>query len=179
MLDQPNKGVYTGFSSEDIQGNAHADALADEAAESARVPLNVSAPYLYYVSLTKKIQLGWPLSCYPYQTDPNPRKREVERRTNLNTLFASTSHVLFEADSRVSCARCHSGMHKLNPSLKHWLSSGCPGIGNSSDRPILLKYEEVHVGDNTSHSSHKLYVYQGLVYCKRCGVRSGRLGLIS
>ncbi len=78
LLDQPNKGVYTGFSLEDIQGNAHADALADEAAESARVPLNVSAPYLYYVSLTKKIQLRL---ITPYQTEPNPQnvKRNTEQ----------------------------------------------------------------------------------------------------
>jgi len=47
----------------------------------------------------------------------------------------------------------------------------------AADRPIPLKYEEVHGGDNTSHSSHILYVYRGLVYCNRCGVRSGRLGL--
>ncbi len=50
LLDQPNKGVYTGFSLEDIQGNAHADTLADEAAVSTCVPLNVSAPFIYYMS---------------------------------------------------------------------------------------------------------------------------------
>ncbi len=177
LLDQPSKGVYTVCSLKDIQGNSHADALADEAAASARVPLNVSAPYLYYVSLTKKIQLRLTTVLLSLPGRPKPPKREVEHRLTLDTLFASTSHVLFEVDSRVSCARCHCGMHKSNPSLKHWLSCQCSGIGNSSDRPVPLKYEKVHVGNNTSHTSHILFVYRGLAYCNRCGVRSGRLGL--
>ncbi len=162
---------------EDIQGNAHADTLADEAAVSVCVPLNVSAPFIYYISLVKRIQLRLTTILISLPDRPNPPKREVEHRTSVDSLMASSSYTLFEEDHRVSCARCHSGMHRQSPSLKHWLSIQCSGIGSFSDRPIPLKYEEVLVGNNTSHFTHVLYIYRGLVYCNGCGVRAGRVGL--
>ncbi len=40
----------------DIKGNRQADILAGIAAKRVCVPLNVSAPVLYYTSLVKRIQ---------------------------------------------------------------------------------------------------------------------------
>ncbi len=57
LLQQPQKGVYNCMSNLDIQGNAQADELAGQAARKFTVPLNVSSKYLYYINLTKRIQL--------------------------------------------------------------------------------------------------------------------------
>ena len=40
------------------------------------------------------------------------------------------------------------------------------------DRPIPIPYEEVHLGNLYSHSSHKLMKYKEIVYCSKCGMRS-------
>ncbi len=56
LLEKPCKGVFSGVSNLGILGNDHADKLTVDAARRACVPLNVSAPILYYRSLLRKIQ---------------------------------------------------------------------------------------------------------------------------
>ena len=100
-------------------------------------------------------------------------KVQREPKPDMHALFTTTSHVVHEAGSRVACARCHNSFHTSDPSLKHWLSIPCSGVGSASDRPVPLTYEELHIGNATTHSTHKLNKYRGSIYCRRCGCRSG------
>ncbi len=161
----------------DIQGNAHADELAGKAAVRFSVPLNVSATYLYYTYLTYRIQ--YRLATILVNT-PNRPKAKAEKGPvplALCDLYLSSSHVLHESECRVYCARCGSSFHKKDPSLRKWLSLHCQGIGSDKDRPIPIPLEQVHRGNAVTHVSHRLYTFNGLVYCNRCGCRAGVAGL--
>ncbi len=179
LLEKPEKGVFSGMSNLDILGNDHADKLAVSAAKQACVTLDVSAPILYYSYLVKRIQNRLATILINL---PNRPKREYEQKPNkpgfpfLDALKSST-HVLYEQDGRFSCARCLCNCKFKDPALKHWLSSQCVAIGSNKDRPIRLLHSHVHVGNLSVHHSHKLYIYCGLIYCNKCGARSGRLGL--
>ncbi len=52
LLQNPTKGVFAGVSLTDIHGNNEADSFAEDVAKVHCVPLNVSAPVIYYASLT-------------------------------------------------------------------------------------------------------------------------------
>ena len=41
----------------------------------------------------------------------------------------------------------------------------------SEDRPVPIPYEDLHIGNQNIHVSHKLYKFKGLVYCNRCGAK--------
>ncbi len=45
-------------------------------------------------------------------------------------------------------------------------------MGFPIDKPIPLKYEAIHRGNATTHHTHILYTYKGLVYCNKCGMKS-------
>ena len=48
------------------------------------------------------------------------------------------------------------------------------------DRPVPIPYDQVHLGNKDTHSTHKLYTLRGLMYCKKCGARSAtRLNKLS
>ncbi len=162
----------------DILGNVHADKLADTAALRFSVPLNVSAKYLYYIHLTKRIQfrLATILTSLPNRPKVDTAVHR-EPFSELTDTFNTSSHVLFEHDGVVSCARCHSSFNNRNPNLKRWLSSHCSKLGSDTDRPIPIPLEQVHRGKSYTHVSHHLYTFKGLVYCNRCGCRAGEAGL--
>ena len=69
------------------------------------------------------------------------------------------------------CARCSSSFLVSDSGVRHWLLGKCPNLGKSSDRPVLLPYEALHVGNKVSHHSHSLKLFRGVVYCGVCGAR--------
>ena len=164
-----------GVSLLDIQGNAHADTLANKAACKACVPLHVSTKYLFYVNLAKDIQhrLATILINLPGRHKVAQEKTEKQTKPDLTSLLASTSHLVCITSGTLSCSRCHSSFKSDDPSLKHWLTCTCSEAGSSQDRPAPLHDEVIHRGTNTTHSTHSLQQYRGLVYCRKCGSRGG------
>ena len=73
---------------------------------------------------------------------------------------------------RLHCARCRSSFLVKSQACRDWLISICAGIGTSLDKPVPLLYEVVHIGNRSSHPSHKLCQYKGLTFCSKCGGRS-------
>ncbi len=177
LKENPTKGVYSCLSNLDIEGNAFADEQAGLAAVSACVPLNVSAPILYYVNLVKRIQLRLATILLNLPDRPKHIRAAASPVVPLSTLIASSSHLAFEEEKQIRCARCHVSFSKVGSGLKHWLSTQCRDQGSNTDRPVPLTLEEVHRGRSCSHHTHQLYIYCGLIYCNRCGVRAGKLGL--
>ncbi len=113
---------------------------------------------------------------------PNRPKRQYEQKQiktgyPFSDALNSTTHVLYEQENRLACARCLCNFKYKDPAIKSWLSSQCVAIGSNKDRPIKLLYSHVHVGNQCAHISHDLHIYRGLIYCIKCGARSGRLSI--
>ena len=145
----------------DTLGNDRADKLADSAARSACVSLDVSAPVVYYISLVKKIQERLATILINLPDRPKHEKEQTRQGPSLtfDELTASTTHVLFEHEGRSKCARCLCSFNNKDPAIKHWLLSQCVAQGSKIDRPIKLLYAHIHVGNSCAHVSHQLYIY--------------------
>ena len=98
--------------------------------------------------------------------------KEGPSKSNIEDLFAESSHIAYISNNHVKCARCRSSFKKTDPSAVHFLRSPCSKIGHSCDKPTLLPYECFHVGHQVTHSTHKLKIFRGFVFCGRCGARS-------
>ena len=111
---------------------------------------------------------------------PNRPKVKKPRipRVSLNELVDNTSHVIVHNTDTgtVKCARCLSAFNSHSPALKPWLTTRCEAIGSSIDRPIPLT-QSIHIKSSTTHVTHKLYIFKGLVYCNVCGTRASSSGL--
>ena len=94
----------------DVQGNGHADKLAGTTAERVSVPLNVSAPVIYYHCLTKRIQRRLATIIMHLPARAKHRNTKVKRqhhiRDNIDDLIALSQHVAYQHENRVACARC-------------------------------------------------------------------------
>ncbi len=86
LLENPEKGVFSGISHLDILGNSQADKLADHAAVRACLPLNVTAPIQYYRKLAKRIQMRIATILLNLPHRPNPSK-DKPNKPELPTLF--------------------------------------------------------------------------------------------
>ncbi len=176
LLENPTKGVFSCKTHLDMVGNSRADILANQAALQACVPLNISAPILYYIALCKRIQHRLTTIICNLPNRPKRPPKIIEPRVPLQSICDNSSHILHESDSRIACARCHNSFNKHDPALRGWLQCMCQAIGSSSDKPIPLSLTQLHSGNRVTHHSHKLLQYRGLVYCNKCGSRDGRLG---
>ena len=52
----------------------------------------------------------------------------------------------------------------------------CPMLNSAIDRPRPLSAEIFQVGSKSIHVSHKLNIFKGLMYCRRCGCRASTKG---
>ncbi len=157
----------------DVKGNCHADKLAGDIARQLCVPLNVSAPVLYYHQLAKRIQhrLATILIHLPSRNKNKLYKQSIPRQ-HLSTAIAESNHIMHEERGRIRCARCRRSYHLGDPKVKAWLAASCPGIGADHDKPVPLKHDSIHLGRNNSHPhTHNIYIFKGLIYCNTCGAR--------
>ena len=61
--------------------------------------------------------------------------------------------------------------------LKHWLQTHCQSYA-VDNKPTCISHDFIHMGNSTTHVSHDMRTYRGLVYCRKCGARgSGDVGL--
>ena len=82
-----------------------------------------------------------------------------------------SSHVAYEDCNKIKCSRCLDSVSTGSSFLRSWLKAPCSKIASSSDRPVPVRKEIISIGHLSSHSSHKLNVYRGLVFCIKCGCR--------
>ena len=54
---------------------------------------------------------------------------------------------------------------------EHFLASPCLGVGKANDRPVPFKFGSVSIGKKSTHHTHALYTFKGMVYCNTCGMR--------
>lgn len=97
-LDEEGNGneipEWVEVSDVDIAGNSQADKLARIAAKRACVPLNVSAPVLYYKSLVRRIQNRLATIVQNLPGRPKHVKEPVyNKRESLESLMGSASQI--------------------------------------------------------------------------------------
>ena len=93
----------------------------------------------------------------------------------VTSLIGKSSHVF--ADHKfvprdIKCLICKEHFLNTDPSLKAWLKLPCRGdpLDQNTDAPKHLPKGVPHrVGYKIIHSSHKTAVFQGYIYCLKCG----------
>ena len=146
-----------GVSRGDVHGNRLADDLAGQAAKHFALPLHITGPYLYYVSLTKKIQhrLTTIFINLPSRTKPSCAEKSKPApitSPSVHELMAESQHILHSDAKRVGCVRCHSRFLLSDPAFPHWVKSRCAAIAPSCDRPVPLPFEDLHVGNQSTYA---------------------------
>ena len=158
----------------DIKGNQWADDICGKAAKNATLPMHITTPIIYYKNLIGRIQrrLVSIICALPNRNKHaiSPKKAPIPH-DDISTLIDKSEHVLFQNDetNRVHCTRCSMSFSLRSPSLRHWLKGKCNSIGSALDRPVPLLFHTVHIKNQSIHSSHKLFKYRDLYYCKTCG----------
>jgi len=170
-LDEIPVGVLV--SELDLQANRIADKLAGKAAAKFQLPTPVVHNYLEYPLLVAKIQkrLATIFLNLPKRSTHKGDKKPVTPRQSLDYLLANTSHTLSVTGPRVQCTKCLNSFHKSSTSCRNWLTTNCVPLRHSpvtAPKPVKVR-ETIHLGNKSSHVSHDLYSYRGLVYCNKCG----------
>ena len=156
-----------------MQGNSYADKFASVAADRVRVPLQVATDVVHYYNLVRRIQLRFVaiLQQLPqrikHKTVSNPKSDKVMLQQKLD----ESRHVLAREGDRFTCTRCLDSFTIKDPAFQHWLAGVCIQAPTLSSRPVPLS-SLLHIGNSSVHSSHKLQMFKGLVYCNRCGSRA-------
>jgi hypothetical protein len=174
-LDNPDV-LPEGVSEFDVFANDQADKFARVAAQDIQVPKPVAANLISVVVLAKKVQrrLATILINLPDRVTSRSAKASPQVRIPLDDLLARTNHKLVKVGNRYACSVCLNNFSIKDASLKHWLQTACH---TDCQPPHLHKpircIEHTHFGNQMSHTSHDIYKYRGLLYCNKCGARSG------
>ena len=147
-----------------------------------RIPMHIAEPLIYYCNLVVQIQrrLAAILISLPNRCKNKQDKPEPVPRVKLDHLLSNTSHCVSRSSNRLTCNKCLSSFSVLDPATKHWLQAPCispteesSAVGEQLTHQHVVINEPCHIGNQLTHSSHKLYKYRGLIYCNKCGARSG------
>ena len=123
------------------------------------VPLNVSAPIIYYYyNLVKRIQrrLVAIIMSLPDRVKYKRIAKPKESGEPLDSLVSQSSHVVYLQFGRYQCARCLNSFNAKDKSLCAFLKSRCASISGSGDKPVPLSYDTIPIGNKVTHYSHKL-----------------------
>ena len=112
----------------------------------------------------------------PARVNNKPKPTPIPR-IQLDQVLNNTSHTIVNLVNRVRCTKCYNSFTANDPACKAWLQTTCVptlAASNSAPRhaPIPLN-EQIHIGNQIYHFSHKLVKYRGLIYCSKCGCRFG------
>ena len=110
----------------------------------------------------------------PLREKQEVTKPAVVPRITGEELLTTTSHNISINGNQYSCTTCLSSFSVIDPGCKHWLSIQCvaPASPVQDHKPTKFN-DSVHLGNRTSHSSHDLFKYRGIIYCNTCGARAG------
>ena len=170
-LNDGKKTIPDHVTCTDIRANSIADEFAGEAAKTFKVPLNVSAPIIYYHNLTKRIQFRLiDILCHlPHRAKVHSIKLPKIPKPKLEDIIGNSTHVAFVSQGLVCCARCRQSFPKTGELCKRWLATTCPDIGQTTDQPIPIPHYQIHIARGLTHHSHRMHMYRGLYFCNRCG----------
>ena len=99
-------------------------------------------------------------------------KSDKEIEQSLDAKILESRHSIVKTGNRITCTECYNNFQVKDQSLHTWLRGTCTPLPQD-DRPTLIQNEMIHVGNQNIHSSDKLNVHRGLVYCHKCGCRMG------
>ena len=157
----------------DIEGNDKADHLADTAATFFKVPDHATKKYIRYAKLVTTIQQRLAtIILYLPKRDRTFEEKAVATKESIHDILSKTSHKISYVKDRYECSSCLSTFKMSDPSAKHWLKTMCsnnvPLAEVTIHKPIKID-NPIHIGNQTSHHTHDLYKYKGVVYCNKCG----------
>ena len=86
-------------------------------------------------------------------------------------------HNITLTQNRFTCTNCKHSLPCNSPTLRDWLKTGCHADHSVTLAPTPYS-GSVQIGRQSSHVSHSLYTYRGIVYCNNCGsmAATSRLG---
>ena len=99
-------------------------------------------------------------------------KSDKEIEQTLDARIMESRHSIVRAGNRVSCTECLNDFKVNDQNLHSWLMSTCISIPKDN-KPTFINNDMMHVGNQNIHSTHKLNIHKGLVYCHKCGCRMG------
>ena len=154
---------------------------------SDSLPVPVATNIIYYNKLVNSIQkrLATILLWLPARSCTQKKTSDdvpLATRPNRTELLSKTTHKVKLANNRYQCIKCDNSFSAQDTSLNHWLSTRCPildvppvakGHITHIHKPIKIN-DTIHIGNRSSHFSHDLYKYKGLIYCNRCGAHGAK-----
>ena len=158
---------------DDIYGNDFADQQAKIAAKGHALPLSVTARAVYYHKLISRIQLRLISVAINLPNRPHRAKQAFPRVVGdpIDSLIAKSEHVIHRSNNRISCLRCCNSFAIKDSGVKPFLAQKCNAMGSDKDQPVPVPLEVKHIGNKSTHVSHKLSMFRGLVFCAKCGMR--------
>jgi len=172
-------GIPEGVSQKDITANDNADKLASIAAEQFKLPETITTPYVFQVKRVKRIQIR--LTTVAMYLPKREHKKDCVPTPNVainkDIALAETSHTLISVNNRYKCSVCKNSFRRDDKGFKHWLTTECIKPIQETDQSHFVPIKvntQLHLGNNTVHSSHNIYDYRGVIYCNTCGARTGQ-----
>jgi hypothetical protein len=166
-----------GVSLVDLKGNKEADRLAGLAAKELQVPSHISTDIIYYYKLTAKIQrrLVTVIINLPARVRKQTVRSKRELVTSIEELVSHSSHDLKSVNGRFTCSRCMSSFKQTDPAFRDWVSCKCcAAVAIESQVPMNLEPSSaLHIGNQQVHYTHRLKMFKGFMYCKKCGCIRG------
>ena len=96
--------------------------------------------------------------------------------SSVEVAIANSKHSIVgdKSCNRFECVLCRSSiLTKDDSNLRNWLASDRVPVPTAFTRPEPLGTCVVQLGKLTTHVSHSIWIYKGLIYCNRCGNRGG------
>ena len=133
---------------------------------------------MFQVKRVKRIQIRLTtIALYLPKRDNKKETDKVDKVIiNKEVAVAETTHTLSCVNNRYKCTVCLNSFRRDDRGFKHWLISECikPSVESESAQIVPVKINtQIHLGNNTVHSSHSVYDYRGIIYCNICGARTG------
>ena len=124
----------------DVKGNQWADELAGDSAKSFEVPLNVSSPYLYHKSLTKRSQRRLMVILCSLPNRPKHIPKASIPKETFEELCNISKHIIYKIgdNKHIGCARCKQIKLIKGAGIKFWLDSACSARRSDDNIPIPL-----------------------------------------
>ena len=186
------------ISEADLWGNFVADALAGHAAQTCKPLLSDCLTYTWTLNTTRRVQLRLlAIACELGKEWEKHKKAEVARlrarssqqvlqdqlavaaraRISEHGARVLSSHTLVCIDGQYWCTQCCRWQPKT--ASRQWLAIGCKPLPDMSrvfniaslSAPRRLPADRLpyRIGQAVFHDSHTLFVFRGLVFCRRCG----------
>lgn len=158
----------------DIAANKEADRMAGLAAASIHPHPDLIHKVVSYTHLVPKIHLRMAAVLSSLGNRERTSLPEHKWSTQLTTqeLMRHTDHAVEESSGLLYCVQCFARMGKTNPKVRQWLQSDCVPPGKMPQDECMRVHTPVRVNKQTTHHTHILFIFRGLLFCRQCGAYS-------